>query len=88
MGHKSKYHKKSESTLVVKVKKSNHTQNNGCDCVQNYYMPLPALDMRTSMEQVTPLAWMRPGLVQGSCTQCSSVRPVYATPCTGYCCKN
>lgn len=111
MGHKSKHHKKSDSsstTVTVEVKKeikkkmhkhvkkapkssysnSIPVKNQGCGCVENYYMPLPNLSVTTTGEQVTPLAWLRPGLVQGSCTQCSSVRPIYATPCSGYCCNN
>ena len=85
MGHKSKPHQKKSSKTSKKMPQKKEC---GCGCVQNFYMPLPNLDMRTTTEQVTPLAWLRPGLVEGSCTQCSSVRPVYATPCSGYCCKN
>ena len=84
MGYKSKKQVKKE------ICKKHHKKPvpNPCECEQNFYIPLPATDYRTTPEQLTPANWLAPGLVQSCSYQCSSVRPVYAQPCTGYCCKN
>lgn len=58
-----------------------------CGCEQLFYAPLPNLPSRPLTQTVTPGEWFAPGSVQSCCSICSSVKPTYATPCTGYCCK-
>ena len=60
----------------------------GCGCEQEFYSPLPNLAVRPQSEQVLPLEWFAPGSVQACCSICSTVKPVYANTCTGYCCRN
>lgn len=98
MGHKSKKQVKkviltnSESITIPSIKKEKKHHKklvpNHCECEQKFYIPLPATDFRTTPEQLTPASWFAPGLVQSCSYQCSSVKPVYAQPCTGYCCRN
>ena len=56
-----------------------------CGCEQLLYSPLPNLPSRPPTQTVTPGEWFSPGSVQSCCSICSSVKPVYASPCTGYC---
>ena len=58
-----------------------------CGCEQLFYAPLPNLPIRPPTQFITPGEWFAPGSVQSCCSICSTVKPVYATPCTGYCCK-
>lgn len=58
-----------------------------CGCEQLFYAPLPNLPSRPPTQTVTPGEWFAPGSVQSCCSICSSVKPVYASPCTGYCCR-
>lgn len=58
-----------------------------CGCEQLFYAPLPNLPSRPLTQTVTPGEWFAPGSVQSCCSICSSVKPVYASPCTGYCCR-
>lgn len=58
-----------------------------CGCEQLFYAPLPNLPSRPPTQYITPGDWFAPGSVQSCCSICSSVKPVYASPCTGYCCK-
>jgi len=85
MGHKSKTQDKKHQK---KHHKKQCERKSHCECEQNFYIPLPATDFRTTPEQLTPINWLAPGLVQSCSYQCSSVKPVYAQPCTGYCCRN
>ena len=59
-----------------------------CGCEQLFYSPLPNLASRPLTHTVTTGEWFAPGSVQSCCSICSSVKPVYATPCTGYCCRH
>ena len=58
-----------------------------CGCEQLFYSPLPNLASRPLTQTVTTGEWFAPGSVQSCCSICSSVKPVYASPCTGYCCR-
>lgn len=65
----------------------NHHHKPHCCCEQLFYAPLPNLPSRPPTQTVTPSEWFAPGSVQSCCSICSSVKPVYASPCTGYCCR-
>lgn len=66
---------------------SNYHPHPHCKCEQLFYAPLPNLPTRPPTQTVTPIEWFAPGSVQSCCSTCSSVKPVYSTPCDGYCCK-
>lgn len=102
MGNKSKKHqKKSQTESIVPdfsssvtcvEKKHRHRPKPipkpQCGCEQLFYSPLPNLAVRPPTERVAPVEWFAPGSVQVCCSLCSSVKPTYASPCTGYCCNN
>lgn len=100
MGHKSKQLNKknskktftSSSVSVSTYVSTSHTTHkpkcHKCNCEQLFYSPLPNLNVRPPTEQVNTLEWFAPGSVQVCCALCSTVKPVYPTPCRGYCCNN
>lgn len=88
---KSKYVSKSE---LISTNSKSHPHHHShphphsyCVCEQLFYSPLPNLPSRPPTQTVTPGEWFAPDSVQSCCSICSSVKPVYETPCTGYCCK-
>ena len=58
-----------------------------CDCTQLFYAPLPNLPSKPPTQTIGRIEWFAPGSVQSCCSICSSVKPRYDIPCTGYCCK-
>lgn len=81
---------KTTSELIPTNNKSYHCNNRNnsqCKCEQLFYTPLPNLAVRPPTQSITTSEWFAPGSVQSCCSICSSVKPLYATPCTGYCCK-
>lgn len=84
--HSKKHSKKDSKSTSHKSHHKKH-QKKHCGCEQLFYAPLPNLAIRPPTQTVTTGEWFAPGSVQSCCSICSSVKPVYATPCTGYCCK-
>jgi len=75
----TKYHSNTHSH-------SHSHSHSKCNCEQIYYDPLPNLPSKPHTQTVTPIEWFSPGSVQVCCSICSSVKPIYSTPCNGYCC--
>ncbi len=99
MGHHKKYKKyykkdskkdssvESKSTLTSCKPQPKSYSKFQCGCEQLFYSPLPNLPSRPPTQTVTTGEWFAPGSVQSCCSICSSVKPIYATPCSGYCCR-
>ena len=78
---------KKDSTSYKQHHQVNPHPKPQCGCEQLFYSPLPNLATRPLTQTVTPIEWFAPGSVQSCCSICSSVKPVYSSPCTGYCCR-